>query len=117
MAFISHTTIVTVMKDSTAPQNNVRSITWAYVMTAILYGMLGIFGGIAISNHNYLEDPAFLIAKGILMFLYIGSIFSIFPFVSRTQFFCFLPEVSTWKFYGYNAIIWLCCVILQVAIL
>jgi hypothetical protein len=66
-------------------------VAYGYGLAAILYGLLGTFGGLAIQKYNYFDDKAFVIEKGLLIFLYIVSIFGIFPFVSRRQFFCFLP--------------------------
>jgi len=91
LAFISHNTIGQIMKNNIDIKENPASVAYGYVFAAVLYALLGIFGGVAIQSYDYFGDIAFVISRSVLIFLYITSIFGIFPSVSRTQFFCFLP--------------------------
>jgi hypothetical protein len=117
LAFISHNTIAPIMKNNTNSRDNPKSVAYGYAFAAILYALLGIFGGVAIQTYDYFNDKVFIICRGVLIFLYIVSIFGIFPFVSRTQFFCFLPQGTTIPpryFYAYNFTTWLLCILFQV---
>lgn len=118
LAFISHNTIAPIMKNNPNFQDNPRSVAYGYAFAAVLYMLLGVFGGVAIQTYDYFNDTAFIIARGLLIFSYIVSIFGIFPFVSRTQFFCFLPQGTTIPpkyIYAYNLTTWVLCLVFQVS--
>lgn len=95
------------------------AIAYGFTFAGVLYLLFGIFGGLAKYHEDYFNKSPFVIIIGITIFFYVISIYGIFPFVSRSQFFCWRqskePLPKLW-FYGYNALIIVVCAVFQVSI-
>ena len=119
LAFISHNTIITFTKDNKDRNEIPKAIAYGFGVAAVLYTLFGVFGGMALTTEDYFKKSPFLEIIGGCIFLYIVSIYGIFPFVSRTQFFCWRqtkdPLPKMW-FYGFNLLMVLTCGTFQVAI-
>jgi sodium-coupled neutral amino acid transporter 9 len=93
-ALISHPSVSPILKNSKNPLSNSKSIYLGYLLTFILFILIGIFGGIGLIGRDCLEGNTVIsyfvgsvlsYTMTIPVLLYLFCIFAIYPYVARNQ--------------------------------
>lgn len=136
LAFISHNILIPIIKYNVNFKNNKRDVGIAYVVTAMIYVMIGVFGSFGIGWRTACFDgktPAtvmdclrdaegftfyFLMIAQALVLIQLTGVLPVLNFITRSQlfgiFYSELDEIPQWKSRVWNTIIILLCVLFEV---
>eukprot|EP00828_Plagiopyla_frontata_P040085 TRINITY_DN5328_c0_g1_i9.p2 TRINITY_DN5328_c0_g1~~TRINITY_DN5328_c0_g1_i9.p2 ORF type:complete len:100 (-),score=9.49 TRINITY_DN5328_c0_g1_i9:652-951(-) len=58
LAFFIHSIITTILKNNQHQDKNKRDVLLAYILTGVIYGVLGIFGGFSIAKYESISSAS-----------------------------------------------------------
>lgn len=127
LSFMCHNVLIPVIRNNHDETKNKRDIVLGYVMTGSIYGLIGVFGCIAIAGLDtgktkyqtvleYFSDEILTVVIEVLLFLQLISVIPIIWYITRSQFFALIyknDKVPEKYFILANTFFSLVCLIIQ----
>jgi len=136
LAFISHNIVIPIIKYNANFNNNTRDVGYAYIITSLIYMVIGIFGVFG-SNWReacgptkqvntvmdcFKDSTGFtfvfsLIAQGLVL-IQLTNVLPVLNFITRSQLFGIfyneVEEIPAWKFFTWNCVIIALCLLFEI---